>query len=119
MKLLSSFLFATAVAEHVPSVIKIEFEDQDDERKVQSIRVNPNINPVKRLNKLLQFSDDLFDSHFSDWKKYERTKKNINRLGNKMFQAYNRCGAGKPEKDKQDENPNEEKSLLEGFFNPI
>ena len=36
-----------------------------------------------------------------------------------MLQAYNRCGAGKPEKDKQDENSNEEKSLLEGFFNPI
>ena len=96
--------------------MKIEFEDQDDERKVQSIRLNPNIDPIKRLNKLLKFSDDIFDSHFSDWKKYERTKKNINRLGNKMLQAYNRCGAGKPEKDKQDEKSNEEKSILEGFL---
>lgn len=102
MKLLTALVLAT-YAEKIEKIRQLDVEQVDDESRsdsfITSIRLNPNINPEKRLNKLIEFSGSLLDVHFADWKSGSRLKKNFERLGGKMLAAYQRCGPDREEPD--------------------
>ena len=73
-----------------------------DETIVHSERVNLNINPTNRLNKLTQHVQNLLESDFSSWSGKDRISSNFDRLNEKMLSAYNRCGGGADANDEDD-----------------
>ena len=60
--------------------------DEDGTRKV------PPRHPKQRLNKLMEFSDQLLDDHFGFWNRQDKFKKNFQRIGSKMMATFDKCG---------------------------
>merc|ERR1712046_67803 len=80
---------------------------RSDESIIQSERVNVNINPTNRLNKLTLHAQNLLQSsHFSTWSAADRISSNFDRLNEKMLSAYNRCGGGDDDGDDDEEEEN-------------
>lgn len=75
---------------------------RSDETIVHSERVNLNINPTNRLNKLTQHAQNFLQSDFSDWSGKDRLSSNFDRLNEKMLSAYNRCGGGADSNDDEE-----------------
>ena len=82
--------------------LKIIWKISLDETIVHSERVNLNINPTNRLNKLTQHVQNLLESDFSGWSGKDRISSNFDRLNEKMLSAYNRCGGGADANDGDD-----------------
>ena len=82
-----------------------------DETIVHSERVNLNINPTNRLNKLTQHAQSLLEGNFSGWSAKDRISSNFDRLNEKMLSAYNRCGGGADANDEEDKKSGKGESL--------
>ena len=60
------------------------------EKIIKTERVNMEINPTKRLNRLTEHARNLLQSeNFSDWAAKDRISSNFDRLNEKMLVAYN------------------------------
>ena len=77
------------------------------------------INPTKRLNKLIEHGQNLLQSDFSDWAAKDRISSNFDRLNEKMLVAYNRCGGGPNGTDDDEDEPSKGYFILSDFSGSV
>ena len=78
---------------------------------IKTDRINMTINPTKRLNRLTEHAQNLLQSDFSSWAGKDRISSNFDRLNEKMFDAYNRCGGGPNGTDDDEDEPSKGKKI--------